>query len=242
MKSPILIVLALVAIGFATTPCKAENVMIGTNHIALAFAPEETRTFDTNRVASEFTRYFDSGDSIDFFFEGSSTLPSGVSVQINPGTYEGGLPLNAAADVVYFASPNERIVVGEDALTWILEQFALAAPFTNVWNQTDNLFSALADGSITNDIVYCRETFVVNGNVCTNVSSDIEMLRGIQSHWTRITFYHPSVFGLRQGRLVEGGPILTGLRCRYSEPNQMSQSRPSYVLVYLDGRWRIVLE
>ena len=66
--------------------CRAENVMIGTNHIALAFAPEETRTFDTNRVASEFTRYFASGDSIDFFFEGSSTLPSGDSVQINPGT------------------------------------------------------------------------------------------------------------------------------------------------------------
>ena len=40
--------------------------------------------------------------------------------------------------------------------------------------------------SITNDIAYCRETFVVNGAVCTNAVS--------------------------------------------------------YVLVYLDGRWRIVLE
>ena len=222
--------------------CRAANVTIGTNHIALAFVPEETRTFDTNRVANEFSRYFASGDSIESFFEGSSSLQFGDSVQINPGTYEGGLPLDAAADVVYFAPPNERIVVGEDALTWILGQFALADPLTNVWNQTEGLFSALTDGSITNDIAYCRETFVVNGAVCTNAVSDVEMLRGVQSHWTRITFYPPSVFGLRQGRLVEGGAILTGLRCRYSEPNQMSQSRPSYVLVYLDGRWRIVLE
>lgn len=227
---------------FTVSTSLAETVEIGTNSIPLSFPAEETRIFDTNRVACEFTKYFAAGDAVETFFgTGTGSLTDGQSVQMDPGPFETGLPVDVAENIVYFAPPNARIVIGATALTWILGQFELSLPLTNVWNQIDSLFIELADGSITNNLVRCRETFVVNGTVWTNATTDVEMLRGIQTHWSVIQFLSPSVFGLRRGSLIEGGPETTGLHCRYSKPGQSPWETPSHCLIYLDGRWRIVL-
>ena len=221
----------------------AETVSIGTNNVPLVFSSTEMRAFETNRVAQAFSDYFACGDSVEAFFGVSpGSLPPGESAQLDPSEQEGGLPVEAAADVVYQDSPDERIVVGETALTWILGQFDLAEPLTNVWQQTDSLFAELASGLITNDLARCSDTFVMDGHVVTNADSDLEMVHGIETFWSGIRFHPPTVFGLRRGRLTADGPEFVGLHCRYSETHQPSWSRPSCLLVFLEGRWRIVLQ
>ena len=219
------------------------TAMIGTNSIPIEFSSSETRVFDTNRVVREFNKYFSRNDDLEHFFGfEQSGVEEGESIQLTPEEFEGGIPEDEAEDVVCFAPPDAKIVVGESALGWLLGQFELADAMTNGLDRLDALFAELADGSITNDPVRCRETFVAGGKVVSDSLSDEEMLAGFRDHWTKIRFRSPSVFSLRRVRLSESGPEITGAICEYSDPEHEDWDPAAYYFVNLDGRWRIVLQ
>ncbi len=223
----------------AETP-QAET-FIGTNAIPFAVIAETQSSFDTNWLANEFTAYFEASPDIGQFFR-TNRLSSSPSVQIDPAGHDGGPPREVASAIRYFGPPNERIVVGEGALEWLLNQIEAAAPFTNTWSQADSFLAALRSCAITNDLQTCRESFLIEGFICTNETEDAQMVAGIASYWSRLRYSSPNVLGFRTGRIVENGPELPALFCRCTDPQSRSGSLSSVVLVYFDNRWRMILQ
>lgn len=221
----------------------AQTVAIGTNSIPVEFLLDRQRSFDTNRVVAELSDFFSkSGDPETFFGSEMRNLSPGGTIQLVPGTYDGGFPEDEASDIVFSAFPWKRIEIGDTALSWILGQLEAATALSNSWTELESLFSELSDGSITNDPARCRETFFANGAVVTNSASDAEMFESMRTHWTRLTFCKPSIFAIRRGRISEDGPEATWVLCRYEKPGQRPYETPAYAFVFLDGRWRIVLQ
>ena len=81
-------------------PGSGASVEIGTNSIPLRILTETPRTFDTNRVAREFTLYCASSSRIEDFFSADPPVP-GSSGQMDQNEPEGGPPETAAEDIRY---------------------------------------------------------------------------------------------------------------------------------------------
>lgn len=217
------------------------ETFIGTNAIPVIVMADTQTRIETNRIAGEFTAYFGaSSDICDFFW--TNGMASGQSVQIEPAGHDGGPLREIASDIRYFGPPNAKIVVGSRALEWLLGQMEAAAPFTNTWPQAEALLSGLRTGSITNDMQTCRESFMIEGVVCTNADEDAQMVTGIASYWSRLHYSSPNVLGFRTGRISENGPELPALFCRCTDPGSRSGSLFPIVLVYFENRWRLLLQ
>lgn len=233
-----LIVVMLAVFRAGAVPCEA---FIGTNAIPVIVMSDTQAIVETNRLAGEFTAYFSASSDIrDFFW--TNGMSSGQSVQIEPAGYDGGPLREIASDILYFGPPDERIVVGGRALEWLLGQMEAAAPFTNSWPQAESLLSGLRTGSITNDMQSCRESFLIEGVVCTNAAEDAKMVAGIASYWSRLHYSSPNILGFRTGRIVENGPEVPALFCRCADPGSRSGSLFPIILVYFDNRWRLLLQ
>ncbi len=238
MKTVFFLLVCVACVRAETIP---DETFVGTNSIPFFVAAETQRCFETNRLADELTAYFGASQDISQFFS-TNRLSSRPSVQIEPAGHDGGPPREIAPDIRYFGPPNERIVIGERALEWLLDQIEAAAPFTNTWPQAESLLGAIRSCAITNDLQACRESFLIEGGVCTNATEDAQMVAGIASYWSRLRYSSPNVLGFRIGRLMEGGPELPALFCRCTDPQSRSGSLSSVVLVYFDNRWRMVLQ
>lgn len=224
----------------ALAPGSGASVEIGTNSIPLRVLTETPRSFDTNRVAREFSLYCASSSRIEDFFTADPSVP-GSSSQMDPNEPEGGPPETAAENIRYHATPDERIEMGPEAANWILGILDQADIHTNAQTLATVLLDGLMSGSITNDMDWCRESFVVNGAILTNSVRDAEIRSGIAAWWTKHRYYPPSLFGWRLGRLVEGGVPMSAIRVRYELPPYDGSDIRSELLVFLDGRWRIAL-
>ncbi len=216
-------------------------VFVGESAIPFVVVSQTTDSVDTNLLAREFTAYFGASSDIGQFFL-TNRLSSRSSIQIEPASHDGGPPREIASDIRYFGPPNERIVVGERALEWLLDQMEAAAPLTNTWPQAESLLAAIRSCAITNDLQACRESFLIDGVVHTNETEDAQMVAGIASYWSRLRYSSPNVLGFRTGRLVEGGPEFPALFCRCTDPQSRLGRLFSVVLVYFDNRWRMVLQ
>ena len=95
----------------ALAPGSGASVEIGTNSIPLRVLTETPRSFDTNRVAREFSLYCASSSRIEDFFTADPSVP-GSSGQMDPNEPEGGPPETAAENIRYHATPDERIEMG----------------------------------------------------------------------------------------------------------------------------------
>ena len=234
------LILVLLAGLPALAPGSGASVEIGTNSIPLRILTETPRTFDTNRVAREFTLYCASSSRIEDFFSADPSVP-GSSGQMDPNEPEGGPPETVAEDIRYYATPDEHIGMGPVAANWLLGILDQADIHTNAQTLATALLDELTSGSITNEMNWCRETFVINGAILTNSVQDAEIRSGIASWWTKHRYYSPSLFGWRSGPLVEGGATVSAIHVRYELPPYDGSDIRSELLVFLDGRWRIAL-
>ena len=216
------------------------SVEIGTNSIPLLIQAEGQGPFDTNRIAREISLYCASSSRIEDFFFADPSLPAS-SGQMDPNEPEGGPPEQVAADIRYHAAPNERIEMGPVAANWIQGALEQADIHTNALILANAFLAGLTSGSITNDMAWCRESFVINGAILTNCVRDAEIRSGVASWWTTHRYYPPSLFGWRSGPLVEGGAPILGLRVRYALPPYDGSDIRSELLVLFDDRWRIAV-
>lgn len=239
MKTILLFVLS--AFFAAVVQADQPTVSVGESEIPFVVVSQTTDPVDTNSLAREFTAYFGASSDIGRFFR-TNGLQTGNSARMIPSRRDGGPPPEIASDIRYFGAPEERIVVGDRALAWILGKFEAAASFTNSWTQAEALLSAIHSCAITNDLQTCRESFLIDGAVNTNETEDAQMVAGIASYWSRLRYSSPNVLGFQTGRLVEGGPELPALFCRCTDPQSRSGRLSSVVLVYFDNRWRMVLQ
>jgi len=239
MKTVLLFVLS--AFFAAAVQADQPTVLVGESAIPFVVVSQTADSVDTNSLAREFTAYFKASSDIGRFFR-TNGLQTGSPARMIPSGRDGGPAPEIASDIRYFGAPEERIVVGDRALTWILGQFEVAAPFTNSWTQAEAFLSAIRSCTITNDLQTCRESFLIDGAVHTNETEDAQMVAGIASYWSRLRYSSPNVLGFRTGRLVVGGPELPALFCRCTDPQSRSGRLSSVVLVYFDNRWRMVLQ
>lgn len=232
----------VLSVFFATTVhADQPMVSVGESEIPLVVVSQATAPVDTNSLAREFTAYFGASSDIGRFFR-TNGLQTGNSARMIPSGREEGPPPEIASDIRYFGAPGERIVVGDLALAWILGKIEAAAPFMNSWTQAEALISGLRSGSITNCMQTCRESFLIDGAVHTNETEDAQMVAGIASYWSRLSYPSPSAIGFRTGQLVEGGPEVPALFCQCLNPESKSPRLFPVVLVFVDGRWRVVLQ
>lgn len=233
----------LMAALFAACTAQAASpiVVIGRAAIPLEISCPTPTPVTTNRLAKEFTAYFQSSSDIGKFFR-TNGVSTANGFRMVPAGHDGGPPPEAAIDIRYFGAPVERITVGERAISWLADQIDSAAPFTNTWSQAELLLASINDCSITNDMETCRESFVVGGSIFTNAAEDVRLAAGIASYWSRLKYSPPNLFGFRMVRLVEDGPELPALYCRCTDPEAKSDIAFSVILVYLENRWRMILQ
>ena len=233
----------LMAALFAACTAQAADpiIVIGGADIPLEISCQSPLPVSTNCLAKEFTAYFKSSSDIGKFFR-TNGVGTANGFRMVPAGHDGGPPPEAAIDIRYFGAPAERITVGERAISWLANQIESAAPFTNNWSQAESLLASIVDCSITNNMETCRESFVVGGSVFTNAAEDVRLTAGIASYWSRLRYSQPNLFGFRMGRLVEDGPELPALYCRCTDPEAKSDIAFSVILVYLENRWRLILQ
>lgn len=216
-----------------------ETVRIAGHDIPLLFDTLDTTVFDTNLVAQEFSKYCSFAGTIqDVFY--TNGLAAGESIQMNPST-ENGPPSSIAIQIQYFSPPLEKIVVAEQALQWILSQQAMAASYTNIWTRLDAFLAEVSNETITNDAAYMRSSFVVDGDIWMSPEKDQEIRSGIESYWSRLEFFPPSVFAWRMLRLKAEGPDVPVVAVRCIDPEIRDNSISSEIVVFMDGRWRFAL-
>ena len=220
-----------------TEICLAAEVHVDNNMFPLLFGQEVSGSFDTNRVARELSRFFSVGIGSDRLFcldEATDTRPAPLRpvCPLVP-------PESIATDIGFFTNVPERIVVGNVALTAILNAMEESAPYSNTWTQAESMISDLASGFLTNDMQRARETFVIHGEILTSEDRDDEIRRGVSSYWTRLQYCPLSLLDWRNVPLVENGPPVSGILLKYKDPVTDPSRIHAELLVFLNGRWRI---
>ncbi len=217
--------------------CRTAEVHVDERTIPLLFSQDVSTSFDTNRVARELSRYFSVGLGTERLF----CLDEETETQAAPLRPVCPLvpPMSIASDIGIFTNAPERIVVGNIALSALLEAMDAAEPYSNTWDQAESLLSDLASGAITNDMQRARETFVMHGEILTSPLRDDEIRRGVSSYWSRLQYCPLSLLDWRSIPLVEDGTPVPGILFKYRDPVTDSSHVHTELLVFLNGRWRI---
>ena len=218
----------------------AQTVEIGERPIPLTFADAPSIAFDTNRVARELTAFFRIADTPETLFGFDMALPEESKPLQQVCAFVP--PVTIANGIRYVPSPDERIVVGTNALTWLLTAIQQAEPYSNTWTQAEALVDDLTSGAITNDPARLRQAFVLtNGRLIDTPDYDEKLTETVSTYWTQLRPFPLSLVDWRTNRWANAGPVVPILILKHIDTGVGIGDVRDEELVFQEGRWRAVL-
>lgn len=231
--------LACALLFFLVPSSDAESVLLCQRSMPLAFDESVSGTFNTNRVARELTAYFSVAESESDLFPTNGILPGGLTrmkplAPLSP-------PMRIAENIRYDSQPDEKIVVGMEALSFLLEAIDQASALSNEWSQAESLLEDLFTGRITNDLARVRTVFSADGNPWPEMLDDEELTDHILSFWMQCRLFSPSLLTWRMVNDPQGGTECPAVLLAFRKENESSSFIYKTALFRQQGAWRILI-
>ena len=218
----------------------AQMVEIGERSVPLSFANAPIESFDTNRVAQELTAFFRIADTPETLFRFDMALPEESKPLQSVCPFVP--PRGIENDIRYVPPPDERVVVGTNALVSLLMAIQQSEPYSNTWAQAEALVADLTSGAITNDLVQLRQSFVLaTGRLIDTSEWDEKLTGAVATYWTQLRPFPLSLMDWRMDRWSETGPAIPVLILKHIDTGVGIGDIRDEELVFQDGRWRAVL-